>query len=124
MKPNYLHLRLAAALAAALLCGSAFAADNPPQEKPGKFAAIGDPTVLVICQVADFPGGIYCAAPISLGHIYSYDALTATMINTLGCASLGSGVFNCDGNTQVPGVFLSYTYAGTNDVSRVIYIQR
>lgn len=123
---NFKHLKLcpSLALSACLLGGVAYAAESPPQEKPGKFAAIGDPTQLIICQVAPFPGGVNCANPLSLGRVYSFDALTSALVDTLGCSTLGSGVFNCPGSSPVPGVFISYTYAGTNDVSRAIYIMR
>jgi len=124
MSVKSFKLRHSLALAACLFAGAAFAAESPPQEKPGKFAAIGDPTQLIICQVAPFPGGVSCSSPISLGSVYSFGALTSALVDNLGCSTLGSGVFNCTGATQVPGVFISYTYTGTNDVSRVIYIMR
>ena len=84
--------------------------------------AIGEPTQFSQCALAGFPGGYTCSAGSSLGQIYTVDALNNLAVN-VGCSKIvGFSALSCPIGGPLPGFLVFYTYTGTQDISRIIYI--
>lgn len=87
-----------------------------------KTRAIGDPTQFSQCALADFPGGYTCSAGSSLGQIFTVEALNNLATN-VGCSKIpGFLALSCPIGGPLPGLLVFYTYTGTQDISRIIYI--
>jgi len=100
------------------------AQDKAPVKADGSFSAIGDPTFLSLCTLSSFPGGFTCPSGQSLGAVYSATQLRALLTgSSFGCseAPIG-GAFACTRDKPFPGIWFVYTYTGTDDASRIIYV--
>ena len=87
-----------------------------------KTRAIGDPTQFSQCALADFPGGYTCSAGTSLGQVFTVEALN-NLASNVGCSKIaGFRALSCPIGGPLPGLLVFYTYTGTEDVSRIIYI--
>ena len=97
---------------------SAQAAGSEPMPK-NSFAA--NPTMLVVCTKAPYPGGFSCSPADSLNKTWTNATLDPYLTQTLGCEATGTTVYSCRKN-GLDGMLMYWVFASTNDVSTVLYI--
>lgn len=84
--------------------------------------AIGDPTQFSQCTLGEFPSGYTCSPAVSLGQVFTIESLNNVASN-LGCSKIaGFNALSCPIGGTLPGLVVFYTYDGTQDVSRIVYI--
>lgn len=78
---------------------------------------------LITCDRATYPGGVSCAAPVSVGARMAFAEVDAFFRYYAGCSALGSNAYYCGASSALePGYVMVYQFTDTT-VSRVVYMR-
>lgn len=91
------------------------------QSTPTSTPSSGTATYFNDCSKQAWPGGISCGTPMPMNTLWSSSDMSSAAAS-LGCTSLDHGVYYCGSASAYAGVFVTYSFSGTSNLSRIVYI--